>query len=278
MLRGVLQRSNPVRRVRQKKCDKRATASYDLSYNRLLPAREPAILLSGRDRQIFPLKKLSHVNRTEMRRRSGSFTFPHYKVPRRVKQPDYAKWKAVDIGMTREEVINLLGRPRRDPYSSPNPRKEDTYYYYGYLELPMMPHVRTYQFYVGFNSQGRVFTKADPFGGVFSPDGIPSKPMIFTPPSEASFGHYPRIVDMRWHPVSGQYPIWYEVEIGHGREMDGPFTDQVIESELPFPYFVATFVGDQPGRFRVRGQNALGVGEWSEYRYFDFTPQPPSLG
>jgi hypothetical protein len=64
----------------------------------------------------------------------------------------------------------------------------------------------------------------------------------------------------------------YEVEIGWGFELDGPFADQVIESELDFPYYVASFVGDQPGRFRVRGKNSLGEGEWSEYRYFDFTP------
>jgi hypothetical protein len=175
--------------------------------------------------------------------------------------------------MTRKEVMELLGRPMADPYTAPRPRVDDPYYFYGYLELPMMPRIRTYRFCVGFDDTGRVFTKADPFDGEFSPDGIPSKPKIFTPPSGAFFEHYPRIIDMRWYPVSGKYPVKYEIEIGHASEMIGPFHDRIVESELPFPYFVAQFGGSQPGRFRVRGRNALGTGEWSEYRYFDFTPQ-----
>jgi hypothetical protein len=64
--------------------------------------------------------------------------FPHYEVRRCTVQPDYDQWQAVAIAMTRDEVIQLLGRPLRDPYSAPRPRKEDPYYYYGYLQLPMM--------------------------------------------------------------------------------------------------------------------------------------------
>jgi hypothetical protein len=209
-----------------------------------------------------------------MRRRPGIFSFPHYDVPARHKQPDYGQWQKVAVGMLRREVVALLGRPLRDPYHAPQPRKDDAYYYYGYLQLPMMPHARTYTFHVGFDDQGRVFTKADPFGGVFSLDGTPSQPKIFTPSNGAVFSHYPRIVDMRWYPASGRYPMRYEVELGHGRPNTGqPYRDHVIESELEFPYFVATFCGSQPGRFRVRGRNALGTGTWSDYRYFDFTPE-----
>jgi hypothetical protein len=209
-----------------------------------------------------------------MRRRSSRFTFPHYEAECRALQPDYARWQAVAIGMTRDEVIELLGQPLSDEYTFPRPSRRDPYYCYGYLELPMMPHVRTYRFSVGFDDRGRVFTKIDPFGGVFSPDGVPSKPKIFTPPEGARFGHYPRVVDMRWYPVSGHYPIRYEVEMGCALEMAGPFNDRILESELPFPYYVATFVADMPGRFRVRGRNARGLGEWSEYGYFDFSPNP----
>jgi len=211
-----------------------------------------------------------------MRRRPECYTFPHYEVPARHKQPDYVKWQKVGIGMTRDDVVALLGRPLRDPYSAPRPRKDDAYYFYGYLQLPMMPHARTYRFYVGFDNQGRVVTRADPFGGVFSPDGTPSQPMIFTPSNGAIFSHYPRIVDMRWYPVSGRYPMSYEVELGHCGLITGqPYRDRIIESELEFPYFVATFCGTQPGRFRVRGRNALGTGVWSDYRYFNFTPEDP---
>jgi hypothetical protein len=208
------------------------------------------------------------------RRRPGRYLFPDYDVPCRTVQPDYVQWQAVSIGMTRNQVIALLGRPLRDPYSAPNPRKQDAYYYYGYLQLPMMPHVRTYRFYVGFDDLGQVFTKADPFGGIFSPDGIPSQPMIFTPQEGAIFFHYPWVVDMRWNPVSGKYPIHYEVEIGESLSMAGPFSTRIIDDELPFPYLVMNHRGPQPGRFRVRGWNKLGVGEWSEYRHFDFDPPP----
>jgi hypothetical protein len=210
-------------------------------------------------------------------RRPGGCVFPFYDVPNRVVQPDYERWQAVALGMTRAQVVKLLGRPLRNPYSLPRPQKDAPYYFYGYLQLPMMPRVRTYQFYVGFDCNRRVFTKADPFGGIFSRDGKPSKPMIFTPPQGAVFGHYPWVLDMRWNPVSGKYPIWYEIETGHAIEAEGPYSSQVIESELPFPYYVMEHCGPQAGRFRVRGHNKLGRGEWSNFRYFDFSGRPGRL-
>jgi hypothetical protein len=189
-------------------------------------------------------------------------------VPVRAVQPDYQQWQAVQIGMTRAQVVGLLGRPRCEQFSFPT----ETYSTYGYLQLPFLPFPRAYSFVLGFDEEDRVFTKSDPFGGVFSPDGRPSKPKIFTPPDRAAFSHYPRLVDMRWYPASGRYPMRYELELGVGREWEGPYCDHVIESELVAPYHVVSFVADGPGRFRVRGKNALGVGEWSEHRYFDFTP------
>jgi hypothetical protein len=210
-----------------------------------------------------------------MRHRPGCFKFPYYNSVLLVHQPDYKRWKSVEIGMGRNEVVALLGRPLRDPYLSPQP----TYSVYGYLQMPMMPHIRTYRFYVRYDDDWRVAGKADPFGGIFSVNGRPSKPLILSPPPRAVFGHYPRIVDIRWHPASGEYPIWYEVEMGHGRPFTsdaGEFHDEICETECPFPYYVTEFGGDQPGRLRVRGVNALGKGAWSDYRYFDFTPRPPA--
>jgi hypothetical protein len=185
-------------------------------------------------------------------------------------QPDYQCWQAVRIGMAREEVMALLGPPQRDSPIGP----PETYSTYGHLLFPLMPHPHTYSFIVGFDDQDRVFTKSDPFGGILSLDGTPSKPKIIGPPEGAVFRHYPRVVDMRWQPVSGVYPIRYEVELGTALEMTAPFTDRVIESELPLPYYVVEAPGDQPARFRVRGRNARGVGEWSDFRYFDFSPRP----
>ncbi|MCI0638549.1 MAG: outer membrane protein assembly factor BamE [Gemmataceae bacterium] len=206
-----------------------------------------------------------------MKRRNRWPRFLDMETPLEALQPDYRRWQAVQIGMTREEVSALLGPPQPDSSHGP----KETYSTYGHLQFPLMPHPRAYVFILGFDEKGCVFTKSDPFGGVFSTDGRPSKPKIFTPPEGAIFSHFPRIVDMRWYPASGKYPIVYEIEVGHGLEMDGPFSSQVIETECPIPYYVAScFGGDQPGRFRVRGRNKIGIGEWSEYRHFDFTPRP----
>ncbi len=129
--------------------------------------------------------------------------FPHVNVTRRAIQPPYDRWQAVRIGMTREEVLKLLGRPRCKQTSFPT----ETYLTYGYLQLALLPYPRTYRFLIGFDKQDRVFTKVDPFGGVFSPDCRPSKPIIFTPPNNTRFSHYPRLVDVCWFPASGQYPM-----------------------------------------------------------------------
>ncbi len=191
-------------------------------------------------------------------------------TPIKAVQPNYARWQSVRIGMTRDEVAALLGPSK--PYPDHGPK--DTYSIYGHVQFPLVPHPGTYLFMLGFDENGRVFTKADPFGGVFSTDGKPSKPKVFTPPEGAVFAHYPRIVDMRWYPASGVYPIRYEIEVGHGLEISGPFSSEIIETECPLPYYVGCyFGGDQPGRFRVRGRNRLGTGEWSDYRHFDFSPQ-----
>ncbi|HEY3963570.1 MAG TPA: hypothetical protein VGM05_03370, partial [Planctomycetaceae bacterium] len=62
-----------------------------------------------------------------MRHRPGCFKFPYYNSVLLVHQPDYKRWKSVEIGMGRNEVVALLGRPLRDPYLSPQP----TYSVYG---------------------------------------------------------------------------------------------------------------------------------------------------
>jgi hypothetical protein len=207
-----------------------------------------------------------------MAKQGTHYGFPNYVLKRpRAKQPDYAKWLAVKVGMTRAEVVELLGKPIRGPYLVAG----DSYWNYGYLELPMMPHVRTYQFLIGFDDDSKVWMKEDPFGGVLSIDGKPSKPMIFTPTERTRFKHFPRLVDMRWQPVSGVYPMRYELQISsagyHEKRRRFLYEEDNFRLEVvPFPYFIHQFVGDNPGRFRVRGVNRLGKGEWSDYRRFKF--------
>jgi hypothetical protein len=56
---------------------------------------------------------------TSTTRNGRARTFPHYNPALRVHQPDYERWKSVEIAMGRSEAVALLGRPLRDPYVSP---------------------------------------------------------------------------------------------------------------------------------------------------------------
>ena len=200
------------------------------------------------------------------------YTFPHLTPKTKYVQPDYEKWAAIRIGMSRDDVVAQLGPPLADKYLGGKSRLTDPYYSYGYLQMPLVPHPRTYGFLIGFDDAGKVFTKIDPFNGRFSTDGSPTSPEIIIPADRAVFSHYPRILDCRWFPSSGLYPLKYIFELGAGQPFcPEQFHDEVIESDLPIPFFMTTFGGAQPGRFRVKAKNRLGESDWSNYRYFRFT-------
>ena len=184
-------------------------------------------------------------------------------------QPDYARWQATQVGMTLAEVREILGPPLRRPHLF-----GDGVFVYGYLQFPVMPAFRWYAFVLHFH-QDRLFHKEDPFGGVFSPDGKPCKPQIITPQEGAVFDgdfRHRLLVDMRWHPVSGDYPMMYEMEIGTTNNRNEPFRYFQYPRQMALPYFVAGghWTPGLPGCFRVRGVNDRGPGEWSDIRHFDF--------
>ncbi|MDD3679767.1 MAG: hypothetical protein PHX72_02855, partial [Candidatus Shapirobacteria bacterium] len=56
--------------------------------------------------------------------------------------------------------------------------------------------------------------KEDPFQGRFSTNGIPTTPVLIYPHTNTVFTHYPRVVDFRWYPASGEYPVEYQLEAG----------------------------------------------------------------
>ena len=123
-----------------------------------------------------------------------------------------------------------------------------------------------------------MFTKIDPFSGRFSVDGTPSQPELIIPADGQVFSHYPRVLDIRWHPVSGVYPVTYSVELGwfpfptlDGAPSETEFHNELVATELVGPYFVQTFVGASPGRVRVKAHNERGESQWSAYRHFRFT-------
>jgi hypothetical protein len=176
-------------------------------------------------------------------------------------QPDYARWQQVQQGMTLEEVTALLGPPMRNPHITGK-----GVYVYGYLQFPLLPAPRWYSFELDFDA-GRLFHKRDPFEGVLSVDGKPTKPRIITPPEGAVYCletmQSRPLVDLRWHPVSGAYPMSYELEFGTVDTDIGELCNLLYPQKTPVPYFIT----DNLWRcFRVRGVNELGTGEWSDYR------------
>jgi len=129
----------------------------------------------------------------------------------------------------------------------------------------MMPHIRTYRFYVTFDDDGRVNGKADPFGGIFSVDGKPSKPAHFCS------NHKERYFDIiRGSSICVGIPVSRQVsDLVRDRDGQQPagqspigeyFNDEIHESEHPFPYYVSEFPGDQPVDSGCGGLMALGKG------------------
>jgi hypothetical protein len=182
-------------------------------------------------------------------------------------QPDYSKWESLKVGMTETDVEKLLGDPIE---------KNSSGLIYGRLEFDSPSVPQSFEFSIRIRD-GKVLHWGHPFGGKLSPDGKPTKPMLIYPRDRSKFDHYPRFVDLRWSPSSGKYPIEYAIEIQSGQyELRGGEEKPVLVyhdaddlvSELPYAAF--SFVGKNPGRWRVKAKNELGESEWSEWRLFVF--------
>ena len=118
-------------------------------------------------------------------------------------QPSYDRWLKIKPGMTEGDVKNLLGDPLRIKGQG---QGVIHIWDYGFVALtgPVMPEDLTFSIYF---DGGKVMLVEDPFHGNFSTNGLPVKPSLITPHDQASFDHYPRILDLRWNPVSGDYPM-----------------------------------------------------------------------
>ncbi len=201
-------------------------------------------------------------------------------------QPDYVKWQQIRRGMHRDDVRDLLGEPlyREDNCGSRYARdligSDDTVvviysWKYGHLEFadPSLP-ADTFVFSIDFEPDSdRVFEIRDPFGGRFSKDGVPTVPRLLVPPDGSSWSHYPPLLDLRWEPSSGVYPIRYEVglsDVVPGSEEVADYVAVPLEI-CNVPHH--TIIGSPKGRWRVRAHNRLGRSEWSEYRRYEFTRQ-----
>lgn len=185
--------------------------------------------------------------------------------PGRAGEIDFDKWRQLRPGLTQADVVRIMGEPEL------RERRPERAWDYGVIvpEGPAFP--RGLAFRVWFDQDNVVTGLESPFGGRSPRRGIPDVPQIFLPQPDARFAHYPRLLDIRWFPVTGTYPVSYEVstEIAIVRPA-GTTWFVSPTSKTSVPYVTLRFGGAQPGRVRVRAINAEGTGPWSEYTVFAF--------
>ncbi|MBA4019724.1 MAG: hypothetical protein C0483_21375 [Pirellula sp.] len=198
-------------------------------------------------------------------------------------QPDYEQWRQLAIGMKRDDVLKLLGDPlERGDHSPRMPKPGSEFakswaysWKYGHLDFAHSSVPMPFEFNVGINLETQlVIFVHDPFGGRLSKDGSPTAPQLVTPHEKSKWSHYPRFLDFRWLPSSGEYPMSYEVEWATGQRgvnlNEWTYIARPVEN-TNIPYHVISFAGSNPGRLRVRAVNQKGTSVWSDYRHFEFT-------
>ena len=186
--------------------------------------------------------------------------------------PDLQAWEKVDRGMTAEDLLRTLGKPIQGTLpGDPDYRTNIMYRWnYGYVVKKSVVFPIDLSFTV-FVEKGLVTSKEGPFGDVpLSADGKPTVPKLMMPTNEAFLTHYPRLIDFRWYPSSGDYPMKYEIEVGVYFPSD-KWKEDPLTAEVPIPYFSYEHSGSNAGRWRVRAVNAKGKSEWSKYFLFGFT-------
>lgn len=193
---------------------------------------------------------------------------PKMRAGSRVVQPKYYLWKQLKTGMTFDEVEQLLGEPLETRELEGNTIATSlttAMWFYGVIELnsPQLP--TPYRFAIAFNN-GKLQSTFTPFKEL-SPHGVPTKPSWLSPPHGSVFSGTPCFVDLRWEPASGKYPINYNIEVEWGTGVEGLPYSVYFRGTTDIPYVCVEHIG-HVGRWRVRGVNALGRGEWSDYAVF----------
>jgi hypothetical protein len=190
--------------------------------------------------------------------------------------PDAHLWAKLIPGMSESEVLKILGEPleKELPQEDQNENHRRLYRWsYGRLPIndPRIPG--DYQYALFFH-RSRLDFKDQPFDAndvtVFhSPK--PSIPWIIYPNNSMQFRHYPRIIDCRWQPSIGEYPMAYQIEIAGIREYDdGNEYNLYVEARVDLPYFCAMMPGKQNYQWRVKAVNEYGESEWTLYTKFNF--------
>ena len=114
----------------------------------------------------------------------------------------------------------------------------------------------------GRKSAWRTFTYTT--GGVET--GTLRAPVLISPRSNSTFSHFPRRTTLRWRPVAGASKYRVEVQFYSSGRYTAWKSATVSSTNYRF-----TFVGAQPGRWRVRAiraNNSFGrVSAWRRFKY-----------
>lgn len=195
--------------------------------------------------------------------------------------PDPIAWVKVRPGMSEEDVLKLLGEPIKKESPRENTEENQIWLYrwcYGHLPIDVA-HVPAHFEFELLLHRGKVCLTVQPFE-VNDPTVLlgprPSLPRMIYPQEGQTFVHYPRIVDFRWQPSVGDYPISYEVEIQAVESADDSSAPMDVEWRQPLstrvdiPYLSTELPGTTRYRWRVKARNRYGESEWTGFATFTF--------
>ena len=172
--------------------------------------------------------------------------------------PELKKWDRVLLGMTYRQVTNLIGSPIEKTGT------DVLNCLYGWLHFESDAFPFIFYFRVWF-ADAVVVSKEDPFGGAVSVGGgIPTTPVLVHPNDDEIITGGQRILDFRWIPAAGTYPIKYQLQLEFNTK--SAWVSRIYPADKPFFCVMSPSLGI--GRCRVRAINALGQSPWSDYRYF----------
>jgi len=131
-----------------------------------------------------------------------------------------------------------------------------------------LPIRKLLTFYI-WEENGIIAEKYDPFGGVYSKAGLPTQVRILSLGATAVLGLDRSlgdrvILDIRWWPSDGTYPIWYDLDFvkDDGETELGVTTPGLKYTWMPLKSRLKT---DRTSSVRIRSRNTFGFSEWRNY-------------